>query len=399
MSKAYIKRSIIICLFICLILSFSSCLDVLGAIFGGYAPPPIDDSEHVDYISEYTQEEHILRISETTRIHTGKYWNSMFLFLRDYNDGISANDVQLKDFTVEVVYSIYDNDPEYFLVQIKVKKKANVENLDIPTGKWYLGMIRNDRYYIWQDGVGENPYLESGNGGAKKYFGNGHYAVDTGDGVLKELKYNYDTDGWNMVALTKDEKSTYGEYNELHGGLTGYSGVMQEHVDYYSLYPERTHVVNLSQTTEKLFQGKYCPELGYLGEMNLESYRVETMYSVYDNDPEYCLIQVNLQAPIEIEAEHLFADQLWYIILIQNEKYYIFDWGYGLNPYEASGFGESVKYHAFGHYAVQTGENELTEVIYNEETGVWEKRVLTDAEKRIYGEYNDASDCDLYYKK
>ena len=124
------------------------------------------------------------------------------------------------------------------------------------------------------------------------------------------------------------------------------------------------------------------------------------MYSIYDNDPEYFLVQIDLKETIKVSAyEMILTDKLWYILLFQNDEYYIFDWGYGLNPYAASGFGESVKYHAYGHYAVQTGENELTEVIYNEEKGVWEQHVLTDAEKRIYGEYNDASDCDLYYKK
>ena len=365
----------------------------------------IDDGEHVNYVSEYTEEEHITRISEIKRVSTEKNWSVLFSVLREYTydwngykRSVSQDDVWLKDFTVEIVYSIYDSDPEYFLLQVEGEKAKSLESVEIPTDIWYLGMIRNDSYSLWEDGVGSNPYVESGNGGAKKYFGSGHYAVDIGDGELKEVKYNKDTDDWNLVALTEDEKSTYGAFNNPCGGLWDYD--LKKHVDYVSRHEDSYHTSWILWETNLRFKGKEFYEIGYFGEISLRRHTIETVYSIYDNDPEYCLVQIELAETIKVEGSaEIPTDELWYIILIQNDEYYIWDCGYGLNPYAASGFGDSVKYHAFGHYAVQTGENELTEVIYNEETGVWEQHVLTDAEKRIYGEYNDATDCDLYYKE
>ena len=401
------KKIVALLLKIFTTLFFLGCL-IIGGVFyfatkGAKEDPTIGGSKHKDYVSEYTQEEHILRISEVTKINAEKNWNMLFRPLMDYKyekngikSSVSRYDVYLKDFTVEIVYSIYDNDPEYFLVQIKGEKYKSVENADIPTDVWYLGIIRNDSYATWEDGVGINPYAESGNGATKKYYGSGHFAVDTGDGVLKELKYNKDTDGWDLVALTEEEKSTYGEFNDPCGALWGYD--VKDHVDYEDKYfPHRGLI---SQKTEKRFKKERMDGWPYSGDIALKGYTMETVYSIYDNDPEYFLVQIQLAETVEVFWKELITtDKVWYILLFQNDEYYIFDYGCGQNPYVASGFGESVKYHAFGHYAVQTGENELTEVIYDEETGVWEQHVLTDSEKRIYGEYNDATDCDLYYKE
>ncbi|MBQ3506686.1 MAG: hypothetical protein IJA89_07955 [Clostridia bacterium] len=356
----------------------------------GSEPPSKYDSEHIDYVSEYTQEEHIVRIVEHTKIKFQKEDDPL------YEYGYSS-EVELSDCKVEIVYAIYDNDPEYFVSQMELKI-SSMESVEYPEYVWCLGLIHNDKYMIWEKGRGINPYIESGNGGAQKYYGGGHFAVDTGDGVLKEIRHNKDTNAWDLVALTEIEKFTYGKYNDTLG-LSPYSYIAnRKHVDYVSKLTGRIHIFNISNKTEKLFKGRDYPALKYWGKMDLKTYTVEIMYSIYDNDPEYFLMQAQLETPIET-SNGLTADKIWYIGIIQNDEYYIWDCGYGLNPYEASGFGESVKYHAFGHYAVQTGENELTEVIYNEETGVWEQRVLTDAEKRIYGEYNDVSDCDLYYKE
>ena len=402
MRKAYIKQSIIIVLFICVLFSFSGCLDVLGAIFGGYAPPYDDPSnypEYPNYQSAYTEEEHVQKLTERTM--EGLIWKKI---TGNYFGDTFGNNIKLSAVEVEIVYAFYDYDPEFFVMDLTFENKMGAGYGGELTNEGYLlGYILNDEYYLLQYDEGKNPWDAAGYQDYKKYFGSGYYAVKIDEKMTAFFRRYYSTNGFGTTrkeeniheVLNANTEKDYMEYDYSADMMVKYA---IKHVDYVSEHADRMHIVNISIKTDKLFKGRNYSALQYWGKMDLHTYTVEIMYSIYDNDPEYFLMQAQLETPIET-SDGLTADKIWYIGIIQNDEYYIFDCGYGLNPYEASGFGESVKYHAFGHYAVQTGENELTEIIYDEETGVWEQRILTDAEKRIYGEYNDASDFKLYYQE
>ena len=59
--------------------------------------------KHPDFVTAYTQEEHIQRISERTQTR----------FSKEIESG------EIVNYTVEIVYAFYDNDPEYFLVNLE----------------------------------------------------------------------------------------------------------------------------------------------------------------------------------------------------------------------------------------------------------------------------------------
>lgn len=385
-----------------MLFSFSGCglaiSTFFATIFARESPTKDPDNypQYPNYQSAYTEEEHVQKLTEMTtesliwKTITGDYFRAY---------------VGLRAVEVEIVYAFHDYDPEFFVIDFTFENKAVVAGYDgEPTDKaYFLGYILNDEYYLLHYGGGENPWSVAGYQDYKKYFGSGYYAVKIDGKMTAFFRQYYSTDGFGTTRkeeniheeLSANTEKDYMEYDYRNDLTVKYE---IKHVDYEDKYfPHRGLI---SKKTERRFKEEKFYEFGYSGAISLKSYTIETVYSIYDNDPEYFLVQIDLKEKIEVGVyEKIPTDKLWYILLFQNDEYYIWDCGYGLNLYAASGFGDSVKYHALGHYAVQTGENELTEIIQNAETGVWEQHVLTDAEKRIYGQYNDVYDCDLYYKE
>ena len=165
----------------CLRLLFN-CVDCLPI---SCSHEPWSHYKHPDFVTAYTEEEHIQRITERTQIR----------FSEKIESGAIVN------YTVEIVYAFYDNDPEYFLVNLEYKYPWH--KLD-PAGKPYeqtkyqhfLGYIENDEYYTGvynyegekSDSMfidGRSAYEVAGCGGAKKYYGNRVFAVETKDGLLQ----------------------------------------------------------------------------------------------------------------------------------------------------------------------------------------------------------------------
>lgn len=141
--------------------------------------------KHPDFVTEYTEEEHIQRISERTQIR----------FSEKIESGAIVN------YTVEIVYAFYDDDPEYFLVNLEYKypwRSLDVSGNLIYETKYqhFLGYIENDEYYAGLTGYtgeygdsmfidGRNAYEVIGYGTAKKYYGSDVFAVVTKDGLLQ----------------------------------------------------------------------------------------------------------------------------------------------------------------------------------------------------------------------
>lgn len=147
---------------------------------------PWERYKHPDFVTSYTEAEHIERIKERTETR----------FSKEIERGEIAN------YTVEIVYAFYDNDPEYFLVNLEYENDFPAEYATEGTRtkyKHFLGYIENDEYYA---GVynysgekgdsmfteGRNAYEVAGYGEAKKYYGNRIFAVETEGELLKIFK-------------------------------------------------------------------------------------------------------------------------------------------------------------------------------------------------------------------
>ncbi len=159
---------------------------------------------HPDFVTEYTEKEHIERITQKVneRIHKLGWDNSEPL------------EPHVIDVYIDIVYAFYDRDPEYFLVEFKfnyLNELAHVENMQIiPTDEDYytqygylIGHIRNDKYYvmdvlynltIWTsiDGksaqkyiLGKSAYTAAGMRDGIKFYGCGVQAVLIGEDVIR----------------------------------------------------------------------------------------------------------------------------------------------------------------------------------------------------------------------
>lgn len=173
---------------LCLLLTIVCCLCMVACDNcpscekkGGY--------EHPEYQSEYTEEEHIERISARTR---EKY-------AEEIEEGI------IIDFKVEILYAFYDNDPEYFLVELEYSLPlhgAYTNHYTTSDGekgdtryttkyKHIIGYIENDSYmtgiiYYADFMYGRSAYTVFGYNDSKKYYGGTVQAVEK-DGKIVQI--------------------------------------------------------------------------------------------------------------------------------------------------------------------------------------------------------------------
>ena len=165
---------------LCTVFTFSTFLASCSKKIGGYTHPVFQ--------TEYTQEEHIQRINQQTEA----------IFAEEINSG------KLLKYNVEILYAYYDNDPEYFLVELEyVDECIEVicENPDYLSGtenqepkyiyhttkyQHFIGFIEDD---VYKTGI---PYYDSGSRNPKDCFmpGRSAYALYTdGKGVQYGKKY------------------------------------------------------------------------------------------------------------------------------------------------------------------------------------------------------------------
>lgn len=167
------------------------------------SPPPIKVNEPYVFSTQYTEEEHIQRIEERTYA----------LFEREIIGELVLG------FSVDIVYSINENKPEYFVVEIEYDEKAyygysDDEELYID-GKLYewgsvcehiMGYIYQEEYYVLENAYiwrgpnsikvkncikeGKSPYSLSIYSENKKYYGYkqdsyGVYGVEVNGEILQ----------------------------------------------------------------------------------------------------------------------------------------------------------------------------------------------------------------------
>lgn len=135
-----------------------------------------------EWKTKYTKEEHIDRIRDI----------SISIFQKEFD-----ND-EIEDLFVDVVYSFKEENPEYFLVEVKFKKEFTIELKK--TGYYYdtikhtsnyihfLGYIYNDTYtatyYSEGFNFGKSSYTFFGYREAKKYYGDTSQAVFNGNDII-----------------------------------------------------------------------------------------------------------------------------------------------------------------------------------------------------------------------
>lgn len=128
------KKRLVFCLSLSLLLS--GCAEKIG------------DYKQPVFQTKYTEEEHIQRISQRTEA----------IFEEEIESG------KLLKYNVEIVYAFYDEDPEYFLVELEyvdecIKVTYENPNYSLDTGKQepqyieqttryqhFIGFIENDNY-------------------------------------------------------------------------------------------------------------------------------------------------------------------------------------------------------------------------------------------------------------
>ena len=165
--------------------------------YGFMVPHPI-------FKTEYTEEEHIARLSARTEER----------FATEIESG------EIVDFEIEIVYAFYDNDPEYFLVTLEYAEEFFIAEEKTTKYKYTMGIIVEDEYryaslsgYMHGFKDGPSPYHYLGYGNAKKYYGWSRHAVATEEGVL--LIYTSYEDSKIPVGLSTiygDDEGYYFDY-------------------------------------------------------------------------------------------------------------------------------------------------------------------------------------------
>lgn len=154
--------------YIAVILSLLTCCSLFGC-----------QKSYPAFVTEYTAEEHLQRIKTRTEER----------FAEELADG------EILSYHVEIVYSFYTYDPEYFLVELEYADewtdKCNVCGVEYTTKyKHLIGIIKKDEYkcgaFSFRGGFvdGKSAYTASGYANARKVFAFGFYAVDTEQGTL-----------------------------------------------------------------------------------------------------------------------------------------------------------------------------------------------------------------------
>ena len=144
--------------------------------------------EHPDYVAVYTPEENKQRIEMRTA--------------EKFSNEIASGEIV--SYKVEILHAFYDDDPEYFMVELEYAEEfeSEYENI-IPTGsgntketityktkwKYIIGYIQGRSYQIGLPRYpnyanGRNPYDYLGYLNSKKYYGGGQFAVEKEEGKL-----------------------------------------------------------------------------------------------------------------------------------------------------------------------------------------------------------------------
>ncbi|MBE5752009.1 MAG: hypothetical protein E7357_06310, partial [Clostridiales bacterium] len=326
-------------------------LDIFLATIWARESPPYDDPsdypEYPDYQSAYTEEEHIERISE---IVAAQEWTWM------YGARIAA-------YEVETVYAFSDNDPEFFLIDLKFQdafETLSITHKQIETDEGFmLGYIVDDEYYIVVEGNGDNPWEYAGYADAKKYFGSYIYAVET-DGVMLEIGRDDHPDETYISCEVFFETREMSQAEQI--AAMDYEYLKEEfkrdtEYDTYTTwrceYKEHENLNRLSLLTENgaWKNEEYIPSS--LGD--LVDFDVEIVYAFYDYTPQFFLIDLTFENMVELTSAQGVTETTNHAYILgridEYGYYYTLMISVGCNPWEYAGYGKKQKYYGQFHYA------------------------------------------------
>ncbi len=186
------------------------CLFMTGCFLGCGNCIMVDGNYvHPKFKTVYTVEEHIERIKAETEER----------FSNEIENGVLVN------YTVDIVHAFYDDDPEYFLVELEYADewRGITYTSDEPYTieyftkyKYLIGFIKNDNYktglIICDDFVdGRSAYTLSGYKTAKKYYGAMICGVEKDGEILQIYKGHGSVEFGDPECLTQKivPKSSY----------------------------------------------------------------------------------------------------------------------------------------------------------------------------------------------
>ena len=193
-------------LLLCTVCLFSGCVQKAK---GGY--------KHPKFKTEYTIEEHIARIEERTK--------------ERFEEEIASG--ELVSYSVDIVYAFYDNDPEYFLVEIEYANEwENLIDENLPEYGTYttkykhlIGYIENDMYLVgikgYDSGTNELPFMDGKSSYSlyeqryeRKYYGAGVQGVLVNGKIVKTADWSCLEYGNVQFHSHKDKGCPIGEIIE-----------------------------------------------------------------------------------------------------------------------------------------------------------------------------------------
>lgn len=179
--KKIVSKIIAILFSVCALLFTFSCAEVPNEIVkdGDWS----EQRMSYEWISDYTEQEHIARISTLTEE----------IFAEPLELGL------LISYEVEILYDFYGA-PRFFMIDFEYGvdvgdevEIAGEKHIYTTRQGHFVGEIEADKYYcpIQSGGYkdGPNPYEYLGYGDAKKYFLSDRFAIDTSDGLLQIYDY------------------------------------------------------------------------------------------------------------------------------------------------------------------------------------------------------------------
>ncbi len=408
------KRKISILLALSFTLLFAGCEKKQNNIDDDYALK--------DYSTQYTEEQHVERITARTEE----------IFAEEIANG------ELIDYSVEIVYSIYQALPTFFLVELEYAKEWEVRYENPNNGeneedfsyyqtrnKHFLGLIAWDEYYAtlagypYNDHVtdgtdvkkafmdGKSAYALSDYPNNKKYYGGRYQGVGVDNGIyliatsecldykLNSHEFHTHTENCEKTYLetviTEDiyERFAFIDYiaQYPYGGFLGEKGIYKRqatakkqcnHSEFSTYHTEERHIDYITASTMEIFEKE-------LQNGELVDIQVDIVYSINGNNPQFFVVELEfanewewfytkpeyMREPNEPKEVYYQTKYKHLIGLIADDVYYNCLSGYyvesdskasfmdGRSPYSLSGYSDSKKYLGGYYRGVETNEGIL----------------------------------------
>ncbi|MBR6737006.1 MAG: hypothetical protein IKL82_01410 [Clostridia bacterium] len=173
---------------------------------------------HPTYTSEYTSQQHIERIK------------NVYLNKSEAKNGTWI----INDINVEIINSFYDNDPEYFIVEMDIRIGKIIEGYFKYRDAYLVifGFIWNDEYYYGYT-LKSNPYKVCGYEDNKKFVSNYTFGIEEDGKVYKIAEVKLLADLPSYTVLEKQEITLEEQKQLMENGGYNFSRKKLTRTDWY----------------------------------------------------------------------------------------------------------------------------------------------------------------------